>query len=155
MVLICCVFFHIIDDIKWTSSNLSPVWSCDIHPRMSQPQPSITNISLKITYLKFHWNFPGANELTCNPDLLHVSAVVAILIRSKPILPCHQELIPMCAAMNHENCYQILHVIKNKCPSVMQWIIKIVTRYLHVIRCECSSVPIECYHSEKMNPGNK
>ena len=26
-------------------------------------QPSITKISLKITYLKFHSNFPGANEL--------------------------------------------------------------------------------------------
>ena len=28
------------------------------------PQPSITKIPLKITYLKFHWNFPWANELT-------------------------------------------------------------------------------------------
>ena len=27
------------------------------------PQPSITKIHLKITYLKFHSNFPGANEL--------------------------------------------------------------------------------------------
>ena len=27
------------------------------------PQPSITKISLKSTYLKFHSNFPGANEL--------------------------------------------------------------------------------------------
>ena len=26
------------------------------------PQPSITEIRLKITYLKFHSNFPGANE---------------------------------------------------------------------------------------------
>ena len=25
------------------------------------PQPSITKIRLKITYLKFHWNFSGAN----------------------------------------------------------------------------------------------
>ena len=29
-----------------------------------KPQPSIAKISLKITYLNFHWNFPGANELT-------------------------------------------------------------------------------------------
>ena len=28
------------------------------------PQPSITKIRLKITYLKYHSNFPGANELT-------------------------------------------------------------------------------------------
>ena len=27
------------------------------------PQPPITKIHLKITYLKFHSNFPGANEL--------------------------------------------------------------------------------------------
>ena len=27
------------------------------------PQPSIMKICLKITYLKFHLNFPGANEL--------------------------------------------------------------------------------------------
>ena len=28
------------------------------------PQPSVTEISLKITYLKFYPNLPGANELT-------------------------------------------------------------------------------------------
>ena len=41
--------------------------SSDIHSRaMSQemPQPSITKIHLKITYLEFHSNFPRANELT-------------------------------------------------------------------------------------------
>ena len=27
------------------------------------PQPSVTEIGLKITYLKFCWNLPGANEL--------------------------------------------------------------------------------------------
>ena len=40
--------------------------SIDIHMRaisQEMPQPSITKISLKITYLKFHSNFPGANEL--------------------------------------------------------------------------------------------
>ena len=30
------------------------------------PQPSITKIHLKITYLNFHSNFPGANELKVN-----------------------------------------------------------------------------------------
>ena len=40
--------------------------SSDIHHRaisQEMPQPSITKISLKITYLKFHSNFPGVNEL--------------------------------------------------------------------------------------------
>ena len=40
--------------------------SSDIHIRaisQEMPQPSITKIRLKITYLKFHSNFPGANEL--------------------------------------------------------------------------------------------
>ena len=41
--------------------------SSDIHLRASSqeiPQPSITEIICKINYLKFHSNFPGANELT-------------------------------------------------------------------------------------------
>ena len=40
--------------------------SSDIHSRaisQDMPQPAITKIRLKITYLKFHSNFPGANEL--------------------------------------------------------------------------------------------
>ena len=40
--------------------------SSDIHIRAiseEMPKPSITKICLKITYLKFHSNFPGANEL--------------------------------------------------------------------------------------------
>ena len=40
--------------------------SSDIHIRtilQQMPQPSITKIRLKITYLKFHSNFPGVNEL--------------------------------------------------------------------------------------------
>ena len=31
------------------------------------PQPPITQICLKIIYSKFHWNFPGANELIFPP----------------------------------------------------------------------------------------
>ena len=53
--------------ITWTNVDWSSVKSCDIHMRaISQEisQPSITNIFLKITCLKFHSNFPGANELT-------------------------------------------------------------------------------------------
>ena len=40
--------------------------SSDIHIRaisLEMPQPSITKICLKSTYLKFHSNFPGTNEL--------------------------------------------------------------------------------------------
>ena len=45
--------------------------SSDIHLRaISQeiPRPSITKIHLKITYLKFHSNLPGANALTHWPS---------------------------------------------------------------------------------------
>ena len=33
------------------------------HKRWQMPQPSVTKIHQKITYLKFHSNFSGANEL--------------------------------------------------------------------------------------------
>ena len=51
------------------------VRSRDIHIRaisQQMPQPSITKICLKITYLKFHSNFPGANELTGSGELFIV-----------------------------------------------------------------------------------
>ena len=57
--------------ITWTNVDWSSVKSSDIHIRaisQEMPQSSITKICLKITNLKFHWNFPGANELThCGP----------------------------------------------------------------------------------------
>ena len=52
--------------ITWTNVDWSSVKFSDIHIRaisQEMPQPSITKIHLKITYLKFHSNFPGANEL--------------------------------------------------------------------------------------------
>ena len=52
--------------ITWTSVDLSSVRSSDNHLRViSQeiPQPWITKIGLKITYLKFKENLPEANEL--------------------------------------------------------------------------------------------
>ena len=52
--------------ITWTNVDLSLVKSIDIHIRTNSqemPQLSITKICLKITCLKFHSNFPGANEL--------------------------------------------------------------------------------------------
>ena len=51
--------------ITRTNVDLSSVRFCGVHVRtISQeiPQPSITKISLKSTYLKFHSNFSGANE---------------------------------------------------------------------------------------------
>ena len=52
--------------ITWTNVDLSSVRYCIIHLRaISQmiPQPSIMKISLTMTYLKFHLNLPGVNEL--------------------------------------------------------------------------------------------
>ena len=52
--------------ITWTNVDLSSVRLSDIHLRASSqkiPQPSVTKIIWKIKYLKFHSNFPGANEL--------------------------------------------------------------------------------------------
>ena len=51
--------------ITWTNVDWSLVNSSDIHIRaISQevPQQPITKICLKITYLKFHSNFPEVNE---------------------------------------------------------------------------------------------
>ena len=53
--------------ITWTNVDWSSVKSSDIHIRaisQEMPQPSITKFRLKITYLNFHSNFPGTNELT-------------------------------------------------------------------------------------------
>ena len=53
--------------ITWTNADFSSFKSSDIHIRaisQEMPQSSITKILLKITYLKFYWNSPGANELT-------------------------------------------------------------------------------------------
>ena len=46
----------------WSSVKFSGIHIRIISQEM--PQPSTTKIHLKMTYLKFHSNFPGANELT-------------------------------------------------------------------------------------------
>ena len=48
----------ILTDHQW-----SPVTFILGHFSQEMPQPSITKFDLKITYLIFHSNFPGANEL--------------------------------------------------------------------------------------------
>ena len=62
-VMACCqdiawtnIFWLIISEVQWHSYQAN--FTRDI------PQPSLTKIHLKITYLKFHSNFSGANELT-------------------------------------------------------------------------------------------
>ena len=53
--------------IIWTNVNLLSVKSSNINLRaISQeiPQPSLTKISLNITYLDFHLELPGVIELT-------------------------------------------------------------------------------------------
>ena len=63
--------------ITWTNVDLSSVRSCGFHVRaisLEMPQSSITKICLKITCLKFHSNFPGANELMDSCDLFTYSS---------------------------------------------------------------------------------
>ena len=51
---------------------LASVRSSDNHLMIiskETPQPSITKISFKITYLKFDWNLPGDNELTSTQNV--------------------------------------------------------------------------------------
>ena len=52
--------------ITWTNVYLSSGRSSDIHLKAISediPQPLITKVSLRITYLRFHANLSGANEL--------------------------------------------------------------------------------------------
>ena len=52
--------------ITWTNVDLSPARCSGIHLSailQEIPQPSVTEISSKITYLKLCSNLPGANEL--------------------------------------------------------------------------------------------
>ena len=68
--------------ITWTNVDLPSVRSIGIHlSAILQEilQQSITKISWKITFLKFLWNLPGANELTS----CHTS------IYKKPVRPAH------------------------------------------------------------------
>ena len=62
-----CVWTWRHQAITWTNIDWSSVKSSDIHIRaisQEMSQLSVTKIHLKITYLKFNSNFPGANVLT-------------------------------------------------------------------------------------------
>ena len=59
--------------IIWTNVDLSWVRSSGIHMSailQEIPQPSVTEISRKITYLKFYSNIPGANEFIGSGETL-------------------------------------------------------------------------------------
>ena len=51
---------------NWSHTKAVGLQQTEVFPQ-EIPQPSITNIGLKITYLKFHSNLPGTNEsnVTC------------------------------------------------------------------------------------------
>ena len=68
---------------------------CHSYSGQEMPQPSITKICLKITCLKFHSNFPGANELKqkrhnsiANTVELHLFCIIEAFD-----IPCLQSLI--------------------------------------------------------------
>ena len=53
-------------DLKSQQPSANPGPSSDVHLRailLEISQPSVTKISLKIIFLRFYWNLPGANEL--------------------------------------------------------------------------------------------
>ena len=56
--------------ITWTIVDLWSLRSSDVHLRaisLEISKPSVTKISLKIIFLRFYWNLPGANELKESP----------------------------------------------------------------------------------------
>ena len=61
--------------ITWTNVDLASVRSIGIHLSTilwEILQPSITRIGWRITFLKFLWNLPGANELTQQSRVTHI-----------------------------------------------------------------------------------
>ena len=72
-VMACCLTAR---SHTWTNVDYWSVRSIDIHMKaisLDIPQPSVTEISLKIIYLKFCSNLPGDNELsTCNIDKVYM-----------------------------------------------------------------------------------
>ena len=73
------------ETITWTNVDWSSMKSSDIHIRAishQMPQPSITKICLQITCLKFHSNFPGANELTGDSceESIHIGSPIELYL---------------------------------------------------------------------------
>ena len=60
--------------ITWNNVDFPSFKSSDIliwAISQEMPQPSITKICLKSTYLKFYWNSPGANELMAIKKIIY------------------------------------------------------------------------------------
>ena len=58
---------------------LSSLRSSYVHLRailLEISQQSVTKISLKIIFLRFYWNLPGANELTCIESKWYIYASI-------------------------------------------------------------------------------
>ena len=56
------------------------------------PQPSVTEIRLKITYLKLNSNFPGANELNVVQNATFLWHVTIMYLREETIDPLHSSM---------------------------------------------------------------
>ena len=69
-VMACCLTAprHYLNQCWFTISNVH--WHSFEYKKILQP--SITEISWKIIFLKFLWNLPGANELTLNMQMILV-----------------------------------------------------------------------------------
>ena len=110
--------------ITWTNVDWSSGKFGDIYIRaISQelPQPSITKICLKITCLKFHLNFPGANDLTqtrcCSLECLEMHLcqwTVSLLVQIMPwcLLNTKPWFHPMLACCWLELAELLYHVQK-------------------------------------------
>ena len=77
-VMACCLMApsHYLNRHWLIISKSSDIYIRAIAQQM--PQPSITKIHLKITYPKFHLNFPGTNALTHRP-LGDVAVILGVL----------------------------------------------------------------------------
>ena len=75
----------IISKVRWHSSKGKFI-------RQEIPQPSITEIIWKIKYLKFHSNFPGANELPNKAFTISYPSVCFFFTTQRyPCKPCLEE----------------------------------------------------------------
>ena len=130
--------------ITWTNVDWSSLKSSDTHNRaisQEMPQPSITKICLIITYLKFHSNFPGANELihypgSCKARLVdEISTNPLVIVEytaSEPwSLSCNNLLVYYFTNHNSRFILLIIGVLMNKhslnqgeCPVIFCCFIK-------------------------------
>ena len=115
----------------------SSVRSCGFHGRaisQEMPQLSITKICLKITCLKFHSNFPGANELT-HWSLEHVAVILSVIFQLNSQID------------SLSTCYEITlkwmsqHLLDNKSTlvQVMAWCRQATSHYLNQFWPRCMS----------------